>query len=348
MKKILILYTELAGYFVTCINHLASKYNTHIELVAYPKANEAPFEFEFHENIRVHDRSAHDLSTLQSLLETTEPDLLYCAGWSDKDYIRIATRNRIVNSLLGFDNQWNGSPKQQLATVYAKWRFAPVFNYAFVPGQPQKRFALRMGFDESRIQMGAYSCDLELFNGFYSKYHQTKTQSWPKRILYTGRYIHHKGIFDLFEAFVDLVESEFSDWELHCLGTGEMWDDRVEHPKIHHHGFIQPSDFEKHVGQCGIFVLPSHFEPWGVVAHEFAAAGFPLLLSDKIGAGSQFLQEGINGFSFLAGDKTDLTAKLKLLMGSDDSSLLEMASASHSIAQSISPDTWSKAILEMT
>lgn len=40
--------------------------------------------------------------------------------------------------------------------------------------------------------------------------------------------------------------------------------------------------------QCGVFILPSRIEPWGVVVHEFSAAGFPLLLSDQVGSAESF------------------------------------------------------------
>ena len=49
-----------------------------------------------------------------------------------------------------------------------------------------------------------------------------------------------------------------------------------------------------------LFLMPSSFEPWGVVVHEHAAAGFPLLLSDAVGAGERFLEAPRNGTAFRA------------------------------------------------
>jgi glycosyltransferase involved in cell wall biosynthesis len=44
--------------------------------------------------------------------------------------------------------------------------------------------------------------------------------------------------------------------------------------------------------------MPSKKEPWGVVLHEMAIAGLPLLASENVGAASAFLREGENGKVF--------------------------------------------------
>ena len=45
-----------------------------------------------------------------------------------------------------------------------------------------------------------------------------------------------------------------------------------------------------------IFALLSRHEPWGVVVNEAAACGLPLVLSDRVGAAYDLLQQGRNGF----------------------------------------------------
>ena len=47
---------------------------------------------------------------------------------------------------------------------------------------------------------------------------------------------------------------------------------------------MQPEDLLAFMSTGKAFVLPSTFEPWGVAVHEFAAAGYPLILSDAVGA----------------------------------------------------------------
>ena len=45
---------------------------------------------------------------------------------------------------------------------------------------------------------------------------------------------------------------------------------------------------------CG-FILPSKYEPWGVVVHEAACSGLPLILSDSVGSRNELLINNHNG-----------------------------------------------------
>jgi glycosyltransferase involved in cell wall biosynthesis len=51
-----------------------------------------------------------------------------------------------------------------------------------------------------------------------------------------------------------------------------------------------------------VFCLLSTHEPWGVAVNEAAAAGLPLVLSDRVGAAADLLRDGENGMVVAAGD----------------------------------------------
>ena len=69
---------------------------------------------------------------------------------------------------------------------------------------------------------------------------------------------------------------------------------------------------------CGVYILPSHFEPWGVSVHEMGVAGFPMLaLPDAIGALARpSSKKGRTGRSFLLGMGMHLLKKCIGLRGS--------------------------------
>jgi glycosyltransferase involved in cell wall biosynthesis len=146
------------------------------------------------------------------------------------------------------------------------------------------------------------------------------------------------------EAFIDAVEGKKTDWELWCIGTGDRWEARVIHPQIKHIGFVQPGDMAEYVRQTGVFVLPSLIENWGVAVQELAAAGFPLICSERVGAASEFLQKGENGFLFHPQKKEELIAIFRQVITMTSEELNRMGKISHNQAQKITPETWAKTL----
>lgn len=53
---------------------------------------------------------------------------------------------------------------------------------------------------------------------------------------------------------------------------------------------------------CDVFVLPSVFEPWGLVVNEAMNAGRAVVVSDRVGCGPDLVEPGVNGHLFKAGD----------------------------------------------
>ena len=62
-----------------------------------------------------------------------------------------------------------------------------------------------------------------------------------------------------------------------------------------------------------VFALLSLRETWGVVVNEAAASGLPLVLSDGVGAASDLLSDGENGYLVPAGDAAAAAAALAAL-----------------------------------
>ncbi len=340
-KQVVLLFSELSYYFLAGLDSINDNTEISVSVVHWSVNPEAPFEFRFPKHVQFFSRSDFDDDQLSNLLEELQPDLIFCAGWLDKGYIRVLRSMNSVKRVLTMDNQWRSTPRQQLARLASKFNFLRMFDAVWVPGEKQKTFAQKLGFKEAQIQMGFYSADLNYFNAVYQSSIRAKEKGFPHVFLYLGRYAPEKGVDMLIEAFEELKKEQDNDWKLICAGTGKLRGNYKDTKDIQHLGFVQPYDLDAPMSAAGVFVLPSTFEPWGLVVHEASAAGLPLIVTDVVGAAGQFATEE-NALLIDAGSKASLKQALANIMGRSDSELLSMAKASHRIAQRITPEMWAE------
>ena len=395
-KRISILYTELADYSLACFRALKEQ-GVSLQLIHWPINPEAPFQFDLSFVDEVISRDTVDRNTMLTKVDRFGPDLILCSGWMDKDYVAVCRKFKGASTtVLSLDNHWTGSWKQHIARVISPITLKRFFDKAFVPGEVQKKYAIKLGFAPNEIKTGFYSADVRRFEGVFQSQLQLQPQpqkeqnskprtpnpqtdqtpngprlgegpnpqtdlasardqtpthssrpaphSRNRRFLYLGRYVHHTGIFDLWKAFQQ-YRNQGGTWELCCIGTGDQYDNRVEAEGIKHFGFVQPSEMAPILQESDVYILPSHFEPWGVSVHEMAVAGFPMLLSDAIGAREAFLQEGKSGSVFPAGDAAALAQKMKWISSLTDSELQAMGRQSHELGVAHSPEQWVQTLL---
>ncbi|MBC7862204.1 MAG: glycosyltransferase [Bacteroidia bacterium] len=343
--KIVFLYTELAGYTLSCLNHLSIT-GAEIMVFRYPVNKEAPFQFKENSKINFFDRKNLTQPEIIKMISEFKAQIIVCSGWIDKEYVKICRHFKKLNvkTVLCLDNQWRFSVKQLLAVMASPFLIKPGFKFAWVPGKSQRKFVSKLGIKKENIFEGFYCADTVSWTLMFDKFSSSKENKFPRKFIYIGRYYEFKGLEELWKAFSDF-SAEFPDWELWCLGTGDLVP--AEHPKIKHFGFVQPADLEKFVGETGVFVLPSRFEPWGVVVHEMVAAGFPLILSNEVGARETFLQEGENGFVFEKENVQQLTGIFRKMALKTDKELLQMGTKSNELSQKITLSSWVETISKM-
>jgi len=338
-KQIVFLYSELATYFLACVDELLKQPNIDVHLFHWPVNKEAPFNFNFNSHLKVYSKKDFSCGTLEKLVSEIKPSMLFCSGWMDKDYLRICKEyKKKIPVVVGFDNQWKGTIRQWIAAVVSPFRILNHFTHCWVPGDLQYEYAIKLGFKKQNILIGFYCCDFDFFFGQYLQNKKAKKISFPKKFIYVGRYYEFKGIKDLWNAFIELQNETPNEWELWCIGTGA--EEPINHPKIKHFGFVQPAEMPEFIRQTGVFVLPSYFEPWGVVVHEFAAAGFPIICTDEVGARMTFVENNYNGYIYKSGNIEQLKSAMKTVMHESNEDLMFMAERSIEKAKQLTPDKW--------
>jgi glycosyltransferase involved in cell wall biosynthesis len=75
-------------------------------------------------------------------------------------------------------------------------------------------------------------------------------------------------------------------------------------------GFRNQSELPAFFALADVFVLPSRHEPWGLIVNEAMAAGCAVIISDEVGAHTDLVTDGVEGFVFPVGDIGALTSAL--------------------------------------
>jgi glycosyltransferase involved in cell wall biosynthesis len=338
--RILYLYIEVMGYTLATIRELRSLgYEMHI--VHWDKGKLTPYKIENINDVKFYPKSLFNYETLLKFIEDLSPNLVVVSAWQDPLYIKVVRRIRMNGAFVVccLDSQWKGTFKQHVASLLGYTDFLyRYFSHAWLPGAPQYEFARRIGFRKADLIFDLYSADISLFQEAYCRYSMNKKNKYPHRFLFVGRFEKVKGLDILLNAW-NHIKSQRRDWELHLIGNGSIKDQLSQCEGIVIKDFMQPEILVQEVENAGCFILPSRHEPWGVVLHEFAAAGLPLIASDVVGSTSSFLVPGLNGFRFKSLDFHELADTLLKVISISDEKLIEMSRSSYLLSDRITPYT---------
>tara|TARA_B100000579_G_scaffold437170_1_gene465474 strand:+ start:1839 stop:2864 length:1026 start_codon:yes stop_codon:yes gene_type:complete len=328
------------GYNIPVFEYL-SKLKNDVHVVHWDHKKLSKFKHCSTQNIKYYKRSNLKLEDINNIANNVNPDITVVSGWMDNDYLKVA---KIIKSngnvvICCLDNHWTGNFKQNILKYFVKiGLFKLFFSHVWVSGLPQYNFAKKIGINDSNILFDMYSADTQLFDKSFKNYHKLKKSHYPHRFIFVGRLEDVKGIKYLVAAWKEL-EKINHNWKLTIIGNGKYLQSLKKNSTIEVLDFLQPNELIKIVKDTGCYILPSLNEPWGVVVHEFAAAGLPLLLSDKIGSKSSFLIDKYNGFTFKSKSTTSLKNAISKVISTNDKKLYKMGKNSRKLSKRISTET---------
>lgn len=79
-------------------------------------------------------------------------------------------------------------------------------------------------------------------------------------------------------------------------------------------GFKNQTELPAYYALADIFILPSQYEPWGIVIDEACAAGLPVITTSAVAAATDLVRNGENGFLYAPGDVDALKRALEQLL----------------------------------
>jgi glycosyltransferase involved in cell wall biosynthesis len=274
-----------------------------------------------------------------------DPDAVYMTAWNfSKAYRAVmkSVRPEVVR-LMYMDNLWRAAPRQWLGRATHRWYLRPVADAAVVASDRSEFYARRLGFGPSDVIRGGAVGDTDLF---CSPPRTAEELGSRRSFLYVGRLVDHKGPDVLAAAYARYRELTDDPWDLHVVGIGPMADLLEDKPGVVMHGFVDPEAVAELMRSVSCFVLTSHIEPYGVVVHEAAACGLPILCTEFSGAAPVFVSDGVNGWQVASGDIEAWARAMLRMSRVEPSRLASMSDVSRGVAARMSPAGWALNITE--
>lgn len=335
--NVLFLYSELGPYNIALFRVLVEHFQAHIHVVHWDLHKLKPFVPPQIEGVSYYPRSNLDAESILCLAKQFSPDLVYVSGWMDRAYFLTSRylKKLRVPVVIGFDDMWVGSLRQRVGTLVYRLYYKKFFSHAWVAGPRQYEFARRLGFKSNEIIFDLLSGDNHSFEKAQRNTIESKRES-PSSFLYVGNFRTVKGTDILVKAYRYYKDYLDGNWDLICVGNGELVSLVEGEDDIECRSFASQLELIDMCNEAGCFVLPSRHDQWGVVVHEFAAAGLPLILSENVGASATFLINGFNGYSYFDDSVEDLALKMAMISNLPEQRLLEMRNNSALLASRIS------------
>jgi glycosyltransferase involved in cell wall biosynthesis len=182
------------------------------------------------------------------------------------------------------------------------------------------------GIAPERIFLVPYAVDNVFFRNkaraaFREREHlrrQLGLESGRPIILYASKISEVKRGTDLLEAYIQMSPDQIQEPTPYLLfiGEGDQRKSLEERARalnwssIKFLGFKNQTELPRYYDLCDVLVLPSVFEPWGLVINEVMNAGRAVVVSDQVGCGPDLVKNAENGYVFKAGDVAGLRAAL--------------------------------------
>jgi glycosyltransferase involved in cell wall biosynthesis len=165
-----------------------------------------------------------------------------------------------------------------------------------------------------------------------------------RRIIFSGRFIERKGVREFQRAAASWARLHRERrLEIVWLGDGEMRE-RLETAEAPVNlvqtfvGSVPYADLPAAYASCGVLVLPSFCDEWGLVVNEAMASGMPVLGSVYSQAVEEMVVDGRTGWLFDPAREETMTGALDRLFEASEAELGTMRGWARERAMAITPE----------
>lgn len=337
-KYLIFIYTSLPGYMFSCIEKLATESDYKIILVETTQNKNYPVNFSSH---HFEILNVTDFNKLIKSINNEDIQRVFITGWANSIIKQLANYfyKIKVKLVLLSDQPLKKNLRQRIGKNFIQL-YLNKFKNVIVPGKAGYDLMLYYGVHKEKIRTGLYTATTKIFNE--AKVKRDSFKNYPKIFLFDGQFIKRKGVEYLIKEYLDYLKLSKDPWELVMVGKGEL--ENIIPPSIKNLGFIHQDKLGEVYANAGCFILPSYEDHWGVVVHQAACAGLPLLISPFCGSHYELFKENRNGYFVDPGSKGSLTQSLIKIEKLKHYELKQMSNVSYQLSKQFSEVIWVKNI----
>jgi glycosyltransferase involved in cell wall biosynthesis len=265
---------------------------------------------------------------LWSALNAANPRTTLCGGYNYPASWEALwwARRRNVRFVLWTESNQRDQRSGRAVVEWLKRHFVSSCDAFVVPGKSSFAYLQTLGVSAQAIFTAPNAVD----NSFFAtRAEEIKRQpaafrerfGLPRRfILFVGRLIPEKGVFDLLRAYAKLGSDLRSEVGLVFAGDGVSKQALFEQAKhiepgmIRFPGFTQREDLGGLYALAEAFILPTHSDTWGLVVNEAMVCGLPIVVTNVAGCASDLVEDGWNGYVVFPANPDRLSAAIGSLL----------------------------------
>jgi glycosyltransferase involved in cell wall biosynthesis len=288
---------------------------------------------------------------LARALEAANPDAVICGGYNYLAFWQALwwSRRRAVEFVLWSESNGRDARAGRPLVEALKSYFLKRCDRFVVPGKASFDYLHALGVHETKIVNAPNAVDNRFFAAEAEKIRVNASEirrklTLPRRfILFVGRLIPEKGVFDLLGAYAKLENGLRSEIALVFAGDGiskrelKLRAEQISPGNITFTGFLHREDLPAHYALAEVLVLPTHSDPWGLVVNEAMACGLPIIVTNVAGCSDDLVKDGWNGYVIPVQDLDKLSHALEAVVRCPERRR-EMSANSFERIQNFSPE----------
>lgn len=265
----------------------------------------------------------------QDLLRTWQPDVVHAHDWlvthpaiAVAEAARVPLVGTIHATEAGRHSGWLSHPlNQQVHSV--EWWLANRADAVITCSQAMRKEVAHLfeidPADVAVIHNGIEGRSWRVSSGEVARMREQHSPDGAPFLLFFGRLEWEKGVQDLLAA-LPRIRRRFPGTRVVVAGKGRHHDELVAQARklrirraVDFVGHLSDRDLRALLAAADAVVLPSRYEPFGIVALEAAAAKAPLVASTAGGLGEVVI-DGETGLAFAPGDVAGLASSVETVL----------------------------------